>query len=102
MEFTNLVTSVDPYTGSAATSRFAMCPFLGINPQETAISFQSSAFSLFVPELLTFGSRIACPTATLVQNTRARRAYFAAPPLARLVPYFDRLCERPATPTESS
>src|ERR1700678_1539794 len=30
IEFTNLVTSVDPYTGSGATSRFAMCPFLGI------------------------------------------------------------------------
>jgi len=25
-----LVTSVDPYTGSGATSRFAMWPFLGI------------------------------------------------------------------------
>jgi hypothetical protein len=34
-----LVTSVDPYTGSAATSRFAMCPFLGIKPQKTALSY---------------------------------------------------------------
>jgi hypothetical protein len=44
IEFTNLVTSVDPYTGSAATSRFAMCPFLGINPSKN----QLLAFSLWL------------------------------------------------------
>src|ERR1700733_3566124 len=33
MELTNFVTSDELYTGSAATSRFAICPFLGIeNP----------------------------------------------------------------------
>src|ERR1700722_351617 len=30
MELTNFVTSDELYTGSAATSRFAICPFLGI------------------------------------------------------------------------
>src|SRR6202020_2253793 len=86
MEFTNFVTSVDPYTGSGATSRFAMCPFLGIKPQN------SRAFALIATSLASH----------LVQNTRARSAYFfAAPPLARLAPYFDRLCERAVTPTES-
>src|ERR1700678_479136 len=32
MELTNFVTSDELYTGSAATSRFAICPFLGIIP----------------------------------------------------------------------
>src|SRR5207249_7411161 len=37
MELTNFVTRSDPYTGSASTPRFAMCPFRGI-------SYQLSAF----------------------------------------------------------
>src|ERR1700758_5190401 len=40
IEFTNLVTRSDPYTGSAATPRFAICPFLGM------FSVLSSQFSV--------------------------------------------------------
>src|ERR1700722_12608757 len=72
MEFTNLVTSVDPYTGSGATSRFAMCPFLGINPQN------SRAFALFA---------ISAATA-LLQNPEERSLFLRCAALGALCAVF--------------
>src|SRR5215831_16246920 len=37
IEFTNLLTRSDWYTGSAICSRFAICPFLGIVPQSFGV-----------------------------------------------------------------
>src|SRR5580698_9557667 len=90
IELTNLVTRVHPYTRSPATSRLAMCPFLGISSKSS--SAHDAQLTTPVP----------------VQAHRPGTSiYFlplaaAAPALPRLAPYFDRLCERLATPTESS
>src|SRR5580658_1091543 len=99
IEFTNLVTSVDPYTGSGATSRFAMWPFLGINPQNPLARRASSVAQVRVLN--------AVPEPNSVVSDQLSELdlpyYFlpfagAAPPLARLAPYFDLLCMRLATP----
>src|SRR5580704_5298598 len=45
IEFTNFVTRSEPYTGSASTLRFAICPFLGIQLLARALQTQPSYVS---------------------------------------------------------
>ena len=80
----NLVTSGDPWIGSASVSRFATIALRGIEPHSRRSSFAASNTG--------GGPSFVRP------RTRSLPRY----DFCRFAPYFDRLCLRPSTPIESS
>src|SRR5437762_7045403 len=88
IELMNLLTSVEPYTGSARPSRLAMYPFRGI---VVSISFEADCLPGANQQIFFKMADNHPPTTDDV--------FYA---LGRFAPYLERLCLRPATPTASS